>query len=136
MRERCIQIDMETYDELLARLVSLREKAGYTQKDVARICGVVQGTVGNWESKRSRVPWNHALHLLDHYGESLVIVSRGEAIAIEAHGVLREMEDDARVVAARVVRQLGGLDEDALLDVLAIVERLARVNDKAQAHLA
>ncbi len=41
----------------MSRVAELRKKKGLTQRQLGDACGVVESTVGNWESGRNGTKW-------------------------------------------------------------------------------
>ncbi len=122
---------MQKYSQLLERLISERKARKIQQKDIAVMLNTVPATVSNWEHLRARIPWDHALTLLHHYGLSLEIVGRKNARAVKASDMVSQIDDDA--LAAVVMDILGhcvNLDESTLLDIEAIAARFATMETR------
>lgn len=111
---------MRDYDELLTLLIELRKSGGDTQASIAPKLGVGASTVGNWESKRAKVPFNTSVAWMRLYGHEFRVVPRALGSALFGEG-----NDEAASALARVAGVLATLDESALLDVEAIAVRLA-----------
>ena len=116
---------MKSYEEVLDIVVSRRKAAGLKQKDIADSCDVRSSTVSNWEQGLARIPFHHLLTILGMLDLDLAVVDHTTAAGLEAARILGEVQDERlRGLILQLVADGAGLDEGALLDVLAITERL------------
>ena len=104
------EIDGMTFAQ---RLRDAREKAGYTQEQVAELCGVTDGAVSAWERGQAE----------KIAAQSLFRVA--DLLRVDARWlVLGESRGDEQ--SASISREIEGLPDDQQAIVLALIRSLKR----------
>lgn len=105
-----VEIDGMTFAQ---RLRDAREKAGYTQEQVAELCGVTDGAVSAWERGQAE----------KIAAQSLFRVA--DLLRVDARWlVLGESRGDEQ--SASISREIEGLPDDQQAIVLALIRSLKR----------
>jgi transcriptional regulator with XRE-family HTH domain len=109
-----VNLALDLFDMLSDRIKQLRKERNLSQQQLARLIGVSQGCIGNWESGHRSVPTGKNLAAIAHAFnidvETLLNrVSHESIFSIQESQLLatfRELTPDLRETAIRLVKAL------------------------------
>lgn len=104
-------------DEIMIRLLELRTEKKLSQRDVAKLFNISQGTYNNWENGKTQPSIEQLVSIADYFDVSLdYLLGRND---YEQYANANNMKSDRLRKMISLFNNLDEADQDALLRLLS-----------------